>query len=106
MKRWTSKQIGDEFFEFDTKIKAPYTEGEFPNFDGIFEAYIKPSPRKQKIWNWWVVWFKAHSEDRTDWLQIASHNCNFFTIEGQITFGNKRYHIYITKYHNRAMEVF
>lgn len=105
MKRWTGRQIGGEFFEFDNKIKAPYEEGEKPCFEGIFEAYGKPSAIKQKIWNWWVVWFKAHSEDSTDWLKIYSHNSNVFTIDGQITIDSKRYHIHITKCHNRAMEV-
>lgn len=105
MKRWTVKEIGGIEFEFDTKNRAIYSAGESPSYSDIFEAYGRPSAIKQGIWKSWVDWFKKHSEDFTDWLQIASHNANFFTIEGQITIGHTRYHLYITKCHNRAWEV-
>ena len=105
MKRWTVKQIGGIEFEFDNKTLCRVTRGDIPSYSDIFQFYNRPSIYKQGIWNSWVEWFRENSEDSTDWMEISSHNVNFFSISGQITVGSTRYNLYITRCHNKAMGV-
>lgn len=105
MKRWTVKQIGGIEFEFDNKTLCPVTTGDIPSYSDIFQFYNRPSIFKQQIWNSWVDWFRENSENSTDWMEISSYNVNFFSISAQITVGQTRYNLYITRCHYKAMEV-
>lgn len=50
--------------------------------DAIYKAYNRPSATKVSIWHSWCDWFDGI--DGYGELHIRSHNCNFFTVSGEI----------------------
>ena len=63
----------------------------------LMECYKKPSNIKMIIWNDWCEWF--HKFEVYNYT-VASYNCNFFTIEGEIYYGGEWFFIRITPCHN------
>lgn len=47
----------------------------------IWDAYVRPSDRKEAIYNYWDWFFSRVNRDlMKDYFIIASHTCHFFTI--------------------------
>ena len=101
MRRYETIEINGTNFTLDTKEKA--FESGFLSRRTVDDVYTKPSLKKLHIFNEWQNWFINND----GYCGVASHNCNFFSIEGFVTDKEtgKRYHCFITKAHNRCTEV-
>lgn len=64
----------------------------------IWDAYQRPSYRKVGIYRSWMDWARECGAV----LSVRGHNCNFFSLEGEVSFQGKRYALDITYAHNRA----
>lgn len=75
-KRYYFMELNNIHFRLDTaETKAEPT---YRNSDTIHDAYGRPSYTKISIWEKWQRWFY----DNGGYCWVASHNSNFFTIEG------------------------
>ena len=71
----------------------------------IYNVYTKPSWRKVGIWESWCKWAEEIFVSDTDnyaWIEITSHNSQFFSIIGQVRDNGHTYKVLITSAHNRA----
>ena len=64
----------------------------------IYDAYQRPSSAKVSIYNDWMDWARRSNAV----LSVRGYNCNFFSLEGEVTYEGKRYALDITYAHNRA----
>ena len=67
----------------------------------IREVYGRPSLHKISIWEEWCKW--ANECDAN--LEIRGHNCNFFSIAGNVEHEGHTYNLWITYAHQRVFEV-
>ena len=100
-RRYENIELNGRSFTLDTKEKA--FESGFLSRRSVNDVYGKCSSTKKSIWNEWLQWFT----DNDGYCGVASHSCNFFSIEGFVTDSatGKRYHCYITHSNNRCTEV-
>ena len=71
----------------------------------IYDVYKNPSWRKVGIWEQWCKWAEEiydSSMDSFAWIEISSHNSQFFSIVGQVRENGQTYRVLITPAHNRA----
>lgn len=99
-RRYESIRLNGEYFELDTKERTQETA--ISRCD-VSDVYDRPSTTKIAIFNEWSNWFLNND----GYCGVASHNSNFFTIQGYVTdkLTGKRYYCYITHAHNRCIEV-
>ena len=87
------------------EVGKPITKTELPacSFKTVDDVYGRPSDRKRVIFINWFNWFVAND----GYCGVASHNSNFFTIDGLIIDNetNKQYYCHITPAHNKCWEV-
>lgn len=75
-------------------------------YDEIYEVYGRPSLAKVDIWHAWCDWCsECNAKIGSCGLRISGHNCNTFSIFGNVTFEGHVYHLFITRCHNRAYMV-
>lgn len=99
-KRIENITLFNQPFEYDTKE----TIGYHPiGNDTVFDVYGRCSDTKKAIWRFWENWFLENNGN----CCVASHNSNFFTIEGYVRNYETRemYYCYITASHNRCWKV-
>ena len=98
-KRWTLLEINGEAFELDTKetVKDPVVF-----YKSVYDVYGRCSDTKKCIWESWSNWFR---ECNSHMYGVTSHNSNFFTISGVVTWEDNEYFLVITASHNRAWKV-
>lgn len=98
-KRWTLLEINGEAFELDTKetVQDPVVF-----YKSVYDVYGRCSDTKKCIWESWANWFR---ECNSHMYGVISHNCNFFTISGVVTWEDNEYFLVITASHNRAWKV-
>ena len=99
-KRWEKIDLFGVDFELDTKNTIGYQPiGQ----ETVEDVYGRPSQRKIAIFEDWKRWFELCN----GWCGVASHNCNFFTIEGYVRDFNTRemWYCRITPRHNYAVKV-
>ena len=104
-RRYTSININGENFELDTKeiVKNPIVF-----YKSVYDVYGRCSSTKQSIWESWASWF---NDCNSHMYGVTSHNCNFFTISGCVTWIDEEtkepveYYLVITASHNRAWRV-
>ena len=78
MKAYT--RINNKLFEVKNKIVHTNK-----HYDCLAEAYKRPSYTKFKIWSDWLYWFYTCKDlQENDYIEIASKNSHFFTIQGYI----------------------
>ena len=99
-RRYETITLNGQHFELDTKERTIETSISRRN---IFDCYERPSSYKVSIYQDWLTWFI----DNDGYCGVCSYNCNFFTIQGYVTDKEtgKRYYCYITKVHNKCIEV-
>ena len=94
-------EINLETFE----LGKPISKYDLPacSFQTVDDVYGRPSDTKRRIFNEWFYWFTNNG----GYCGVASHNCNFFTIDGIVIDKdtNKEYYCHITAAHNRAYEI-
>ena len=103
MKRKTLEINGVTFelFNSDSHEAKSFTNG--AAYDAIYEAYGRPSVRKVGIWNSWCEWCNTLNHNGIPCtLEIGSHSCHQFSINGKVKFGGQVYSLWITRDHNRA----
>lgn len=72
-------------------------------YDEIYDVYDRPSSAKVNIWHAWCNWCsECNAKIGACGLRISGHNCNQFSISGNVTFEGHVYHLWITRDHNRA----
>ncbi len=104
-RHYASININGENFELDTKetVKNPIVF-----YKSVYDVYGRCSSAKQSIWESWSRWF---NECNSHMYGVTSHNCNFFTISGCVTWIDEEtkepaeYYLVITASHNRAWRV-
>lgn len=53
--------------------------------NGLYDAYVNPSTRKENIWSYWLDWFSSVLRDNNGGeIYITSYNAQFFSIGGYI----------------------
>jgi hypothetical protein len=68
----------------------------------IYEVYARPSVIKIAIWNSWCDWCEQMNQLGYECgIEISSHNCNFFTIAGNLVYEDEVCDLCITAKHNR-----
>ena len=99
-RRYETIKLNGEYFELDTKERT--TETSISRRD-IDDCYERPSRYKLSIYNEWSNWFLNND----GYCGVGSYNCMMFTIQGYVTDKEtgKRYYCYITKAHNKCIEV-
>ena len=86
---------GDSFDSVNFVSGAVYNE--------INKVYGHPSDAKVRVWHSWCDWCFNNIENGIPCtLDIASHNCNMFSISGKINYEGHVYRLWITIDHNRA----
>lgn len=95
-------EINGMIFEVRKSRMHPITPIIGCNIAEIYDAYDRPSAIKIKIWNDWCMWCTDINNlaNIQCGIQIESHNCFSFTINGSLRVDNKVYELYITKNHN------
>ena len=93
--------LNGKYFEEGKSI----TKMELPacSYETVDDVYGRPSNSKRTIFNNWLNWFIANG----GYCGVASHNSNFFTIDG-LVYDNetkKQYYCHITPAHNRCYEI-
>ena len=74
-------------------------------YKSVYDVYSHCSQTKEAIWESWANWFR---ECNSHMFGVTSHNCNFFTISGCVTWidpaTNKPSELFlvITASHNKA----
>lgn len=104
-KRYTTITINGKNFELDTKetVKNPIIF-----YKSVYDVYSRCSRTKEDIWEHWAYWF---NECNSHMYGVTSHNSNFFTISGCVTWIDEEtgeaveYFLVITAAHNRAWRV-
>lgn len=75
----------------------------------VSDVYGRPSATKLAIEDEWIRWFnelpKTPSWQYDYKFGVRSHNCNFFTLHGIISWENEWYYISISHAHNRAYKL-
>lgn len=76
-------------------------------YKGIHDVYGRPSQTKIAIWESWANWFR---EINSHMFGVSSHNSNFFSISGVVTWVDEdnnptEYYVEITKSNHRAWRV-
>lgn len=99
MSRWTTIEINGKTFELDTKETE---QDPIVFYKSVYDVYGRCSDTKKAIWEKWSRWF---NECNSHMYGVTSHNCNFFTISGVVTWGEDEYFLVITASHNRAWKV-
>lgn len=99
MKRWEKIEINGVTFELDNKeiVTNPVVF-----YKSVYDVYGRCSDTKKSIWESWASWFR---DCNSHMFGVTSHNCNFFTICGVVTWNNEEYFLTITAGHNRACKV-
>lgn len=102
-KRYETIEINGRHFELDTKETV---ENPIVFYKSVYDVYGRCSQTKQNIWNSWADWFNSTNSHM---YGVTSHNSNFFTISGCVTWlENEKpveYFLVITASHNRAWRV-
>ena len=103
-KRYETITINGKSFELDTKEKV---NNPIVFHKSVYDVYGRCSDTKKKIWEHWANWF---NETNSHMYGVTSHNCNFFTISGVVTWLDQEnrpteYFLVITASHNRAWKV-
>ena len=96
--------INGEYFELtQPRTETHPIQGRIGDYTDIYEFYNRPSQYKTGIWSEWLQW--AHGVDGLTAFNISSANCFAFTISGCVTIDGITYNLYITRDHNRAIQV-
>lgn len=91
-----------ELFKADAGASARFTVTGAA-YDEIYDAYVRPSYTKVKVWHSWCEWcYELNKNGSPCELMIASHNCMRFSIAGKVQHGGHVYELWITRCHNRA----
>ena len=104
MKRQTVTINGETFELFKADAGASLRIiGPGAAYDAIYDAYGRPSYTKVQVWRVWCDWcYSCIEKGIPCTLDIASHNCMQFSIDGKIQYGGHVYRLWITRDHNRA----
>lgn len=105
IRRYTGITINGVDFTLDTKETI---DNPIIFYKSVYDVYSRCSRTKEDIWEHWARWF---NECNSHMYGVTSHNCNFFTICGCVTWIDEEtgkpteYFLKITKDHNRAWRV-
>ena len=99
-RRYETINLNGEYFELDTKEKTTETS---ISRRSVEDCYGRASQTKICIYSLWRDWFITND----GYCGVASYNCMMFAIQGYVTDKEtgKRYYCYITKAHNKCIEV-
>lgn len=97
-------EINGRKFKLDTKETV---DNPVIIYKGVNDVYGRCSAAKQSIWESWACWFR---ECNSHMFGVTSHNSNFFTICGCVTWldSDKKpveYYLKITHANNYAWRV-
>ena len=104
-RRYVNITINGVDFELDTKETE---KNPIVMYKSVYDVYKTCSHTKGEIWDSWARWF---NECNSHMYGVTSHNCNFFTISGCVTWIDEEtkepteYFLVITAGHNRAWKV-
>ena len=91
-----------ELFKADAGESVKFN-GTGADYDEIKSVYGRPSEFKINIWHFWCEWcYTLNQNGIPCTLEIGSHNCMQFSINGKVKFGGQVYSLWITRDHNRA----
>lgn len=104
MKNGEMITINGKSFEFKRNLEV----GDAIAWD-IFDAYERPSYRKQAIWNEWAKWadeiHELNDPTATACIKITGKNSMMYTIGGAVHIDGKSYIFKITKEHRYIREI-
>ena len=91
----------------DVDFKIMPQSNDYPQirYASVYDAYNRPSERKQYIWKYWYTKFILASESATDYIGIMSSNFAMFTIGGVVTIRGIKIGFIVTKTRYECWEI-
>ena len=100
-RRYETITLNGEYFTLDTKDYFEHTPT--ISHQHVIDVYGRCSETKKAIFDSWFDWFIENG----GYCGVASHNCNFFTIDGIVLDKetNKSYYCHITHANHYCKEI-